>query len=184
MKALLSYVSDLIVPFSKGEERKRGADILVDSVAYQSAVNEAMVLWTPLLGLNLPNWVQHSRDPPGLAATLRNRSALGSKERDEFEGTVSHSNFEMKSTDLTSPSPYAIPIPPPNDTRTSGARDQITPAQADVLKEALAAQQKQQQLADMAREGARSILLTRATLRGLLRKELLFQNQNKDLFRR
>ena len=50
MKALLSYVGDIIIP---------GATGIIDPKRYESAVQEAVHFWTPLLGKNLPQWLQH-----------------------------------------------------------------------------------------------------------------------------
>lgn len=50
MKALLSYVGDIIMP---------GASSIIDPKRYEAAVQEAVHFWTPLLGKNLPQWLQH-----------------------------------------------------------------------------------------------------------------------------
>lgn len=166
MQAMLSYVSDVVIPFKAkrssrpGDPVKRG-EMLQDKQLYSAAVREAVLMWSPLLGLNIPNWAHHSKDA-GLALQTAVRGSGGS----------------AALTDARPPPPQG---PPPGVAR---APEGISAKKVAVLRSVLADQQKLQAEEDIALEGVKSILLSKQTLQKLLKQQRSLKLQSKDSLRK
>jgi hypothetical protein len=171
MQAMLSYVSDVVIPFKAkrssrpGDPVKRG-EMLQDKQLYSAAVREAVLMWSPLLGLNIPNWAHHSKDA-GLA----------------LQTAVRGSGDSAVLTDARPPPPKGPPPqgPPPGVAR---APEGISAKKVAVLRSVLADQQKLQAEEDIASEGVKSILLSKQTLQKLLKQQQSLKLQSKDSLRR
>jgi hypothetical protein len=193
MQALMSYVSDLIVPFphsllsSTGNRKQSSSDntsALLNASLHADAVKEAIALWTPLLGLNIPRWAEQAKDsrmaqqitkqlkddqqherPSHTAA----RSATSISQTSSLpSSTASLSNIYLSSTTPT----------PLNHSTT------FTPSQQSLIHATSSIPQPDSAHQEQAREGTRAILISKQTLKKLLRQELLLQQQNKFQFRR
>ena len=96
MKALLSYVGDLVMPF-QGKALTRtaaGAAVVardgaaarplarltgvVDAGTYESAMAEAVQVWTPLVGAHLPAWAKNPADTYGAQQSSSDDASLES----------------------------------------------------------------------------------------------------------
>ena len=174
MQAMLSYVSDLVVPINQ-QRMKQGSgageggsrqQVLADKRLYSEAVREAVLMWSPLLGLNIPAWAQHGNDSQTLlAAAARGVGGSGGP--------------------LTESRPPVPPGMPPKGPPPKGPPpDGISSRKHAVLKQVLADQQKLQVEQDIAMQGAKSILVSKQTLKKLIQQQRELKHQNRDSLRR
>lgn len=111
MKALLSYVGDLVMPFSGKALTRTAAGVavvardgpqarplarltgVVEKTAYDAATAEAVQVWTPLVGAHLPAWAKNAMDDygrsrPGDLASLEESSCGSISQSSSSLGTA------------------------------------------------------------------------------------------------
>lgn len=168
---MMSYVGDVVMPFKvKGDKAmgsfitRPGHKILKSEAAYADAVKEAMLLWSPLFGSSLPKWAEGRKmKDKGAAAQMKGRTHV----------------LNMHINDALASLPA-----PPAPARSAMHVTQEMKTKAKVVKSVLHNQQMTDAQRRMAMEGVQSILITKSSLKRLLRKELALKEQSKDTFRR
>lgn len=140
--------------------------MLRDKELYRAAVREAILMWSPLLGLNIPSWAQHSKNA---------QAAL--------QVAVKGTGDPALLSDARPPPPKG---PPPQGPSSGGLRapEGLSARKAAVLRSVLADQQKLQAEEDIAAEGAKSILLSKQTLQKLLKEQKVLTLEGKESLRK
>ena len=144
MKALLSYVGDLVMPYSgksitrtaagnallqeqgsKARPLARLAGVL-DQGKYDTAVREAVSLWSPLLGAHLPAWAKPSMDAYDPSDDADAQSI----------GSASLASSSASSSVLT-PATHSTMRPDPSDPNPHPALQKAVLVSQDALKRLL-----------------------------------------------
>ena len=162
LKALLSYVGDLVMPFS-GKALTRtaaGAELVAQQGAlarplarlagvvshstHEAATREAVEIWTPLLGAHLPSWAKHAGDdygkppPPGASAATEaeegDGDALSVASRASFASAASATSSLLGLTSAYSASTIR---PDPANPRPPAALQKAVLVSKDALRRLL-----------------------------------------------
>ena len=162
----MSYVGDTVLPFNfKGDKAigsfvTRKSPMMTSSSAYSDAIKEAVQLWSPLFGATLPLWAKNRKQPeiqPG-------------PEVRELTAKVAQAAA-------------SIP-PPPAPTRSTVTVTKTMKSKVQTLKTVIRNEQISEKQKRLAVEGAESIIITKGSLRRLLRNELQLKEKSKDSYRR
>jgi hypothetical protein len=177
MKALLSYVGDLVMPFDTSKRtkpgRKNGADMPVDPDRYQEAVKEAVSIWTPLVGVHLPKWLQQKKKPPlhvistmsqNESVTASETASLVTKEKSALVGNDTASGVYSK--ELSLPASNLVPKRKPPVPITAPTAPRTVQQEESIASE------------------MRSVLLTKSSLRKVLRDEVISSENSKQSYRK
>lgn len=188
MRALMSYVSDLVLPYTKtnGPRLSRtnpdASKALMDPSLYNEAVKEAIALWTPLLGLNIPRWVQSAIDQKSAERVVRSFPNDSSTKKISSSTQLKDSSNLSDSMDISKIYNDTIQI---SSVQSSESSIDTSLSQQKIIHSVLHGVPQPDQIhQQMAQEGSRAILISKQTLKKLLREELLLQRQNKEQFRR
>ena len=166
MRALLSYVGDTVLPFdfrgdkAIGSYSIRKAPMMANPQSYEKAVKEAVQLWTPLFGATIPQWADNRRE----------KVLQHSRDTRELRNQIANA-----AASITPP-----PAPKQKPVKISKKLESKVKAIKNVVRnDRIREQQKR-----MAIEGAESILITKGSLRRLLRNELILNEKSKSVYRK
>jgi hypothetical protein len=166
MRALMSYVGDTVMPFKfKGDKAigsyvTRKSPMLTSSHAYSDAIKEAVQLWSPLFGATLPLWAM-------------NRKQVSTQARPSTRQLTSQIDSAVASL-----------LPPPAPLRTGVRISQGLSSKVKTLQSVVKNEQINDRQKKMAIEGAQSILITKGSLKRLLRNELQLKEKSKQAYRK
>lgn len=180
MKALLSYVGDLVMhtPVSRKDRESNSVGVAkgelpVDPQRYKDALKEAVVLWTPLVGVNLPKWVQQGRKPSSDAYNMHRRKLLDMSDKVISADKLGKEDKTASKTDI-SISVYGNNIEQPlhaNHESKKGGGHSLKTAEGNGA------------VPDTEDE-SKAVLLTKNSLRKILREEKNSSNATKASYRR
>lgn len=163
MRALMSYVGDTVMPFTfKGDKAigsyvTRKTPMLTSSHAYSDAITEAVQLWSPLFGATLPLWAKNRKQKRG-----------------------------RQTNEMTSQIATAIASIPPPPAPERSLSTVLTGSQTKekILQNIAKNDHINEKQRRLAMEGAQSILITKGSLKRLLRNELHLKEKSKEAYRR
>ena len=170
MRALMSYVGDTVLPFKfKGDKAigsyvTRKSPMLTSSHAYSDAITEAVQLWSPLFGATLPQWAKTRKQKP----------------KPKQSGVQSSQGTK----DLTNQIAMASLPPPPAAAHNTTSVPKELQGKVKTLQNVIKNDQINEKQKQMAIEGAQSILITKGSLKRLLRNELQLKEKSKEAYRR
>lgn len=199
MKDMMTYVGDLVLPYTRGKVVGRPSSAAgdkkgIDPRQYETAIQQALKVWSPLVGLNVPDWVTSSKrfikdGDPGTREVPDEGTQTGAKKTRLLTGIGGTVN-EFDETQGT------LPPPPPTEYQkrqvrkrkhdemllqfycgASNKRTHYMPDGSAVVVDSTASRD----LPSVAPpELTNKVLFTKQALKKLLRKELFYKNQSHD----
>ena len=202
MKAMLTYVGDLVMPkrqhkLAIGFPKKDEAQY-VENKKYNEAVQEAVRIWTPLVGVHLPKSISKNKVnwAPSASQTVTNTSnnlhreesfaTTSSASNAVTEGNLNTSKFTIDGSNSTTlNNSDSKPLLRQSSTlninkslsrrRSSYGEPIPTPAPAVAPRD---------KAREPSEETTQGVMFTKGILRRLLKRELFCKNQTKQTLRR